>query len=588
MSVPTPVVSLLVLATLAVSVGYVAFGVRTLRTRSGRGVKTLGGFAILWGIGNGLTNAMDLYLSAAFGVLTQAQFSTAQFPQWFELVLAFGTFLSILSITVAPFVWTAFVLDYTTQLRPRHRRLYTGAVAVVTLFVVLFTAPSILSVLGVQLGLVDGFLFLTGLVVVGSQVGVAGAGVAQLYKSSQRHDVFGSAEVLAVAAPLLLLFNNAANNFGFYGEFLRLYAVYISLHVLGIVGLVMAVERYDLFDQLPAATEIGRDTAMESVDLGIVVLDERDRIADMNEVAKTMFDTHGRTVIGTDYRDIHPSLAEIGLSAEQRRTIRIPETGRVLEADTTTMTDRDGRPLGAAVAFYDITEQKRRQERIQVLNRVLRHNLRNELTGARGYTRLLADDPDDAAEFVEQITEHHDRLISMGDKAQRIERMLELDRDAADPTPLSEIVRDSVAEVDSDTDVAIGSGRFTVSVPEAYSLRINPAILQMVLVELLENAVQHGDDPEIEISFREVDDTLVVTDTGPGIPDIEIEVLRTETETPTKHGQGLGLWLIKWGVDRLGGSIDIEADHSGTRVEIEIPTAHFVSRSAEPVPSGPR
>lgn len=588
MSVPTSVVSLLVLATLAVSVGYVAFGVRTLRTRSGRGVKTLGGFAILWGIGNGLTNAMDLYLSAAFGVLTQAQFSTAQFPQWFELVLAFGTFLSILSITVAPFVWTAFVLDYTTQLRPRHRRLYTGAVAVVTLFVVLFTAPSILSVLGVQLGLVDGFLFLTGLVVVGSQVGVAGAGVAQLYKSSQRHDVFGSAEVLAVAAPLLLLFNNAANNFGFYGEFLRLYAVYISLHVLGIVGLVMAVERYDLFDQLPAATEIGRDTAMESVDLGIVVLDERDRIADMNEVAKTMFDTHGRTVIGTDYRDIHPSLAEIGLSAEQRRTIRIPETGRVLEADTTTMTDRDGRPLGAAVAFYDITEQKRRQERIQVLNRVLRHNLRNELTGARGYTRLLADDPDDAAEFVEQITEHHDRLISMGDKAQRIERMLELDRDAADPTPLSEIVRDSVAEVDSDTDVAIGSGRFTVSVPEAYSLRINPAILQMVLVELLENAVQHGDDPEIEISFREVDDTLVVTDTGPGIPDIEIEVLRTETETPTKHGQGLGLWLIKWGVDRLGGSIDIEADHSGTRVEIEIPTAHFVSRSAEPVPSGPR
>ncbi|WP_181692239.1 sensor histidine kinase [Natronomonas sp. LN261] len=588
MSVPTSVVSLLVLATLAVSVGYVAFGVRTLRTRSGRGVKTLGGFAILWGIGNGLTNAMDLYLSAAFGVLTQAQFSTAQFPQWFELVLAFGTFLSILSITVAPFVWTAFVLDYTTQLRPRHRRLYTGAVAVVTLFVVLFTAPSILSVLGVQLGLVDGFLFLTGLVVVGSQVGVAGAGVAQLYKSSQRHDVFGSAEVLAVAAPLLLLFNNAANNFGFYGEFLRLYAVYISLHVLGIVGLVMAVERYDLFDQLPAATEIGRDTAMESVDLGIVVLDERDRIADMNEVAKTMFDTHDRTVIGTDYRDIHPSLAEIGLSAEQRRTIRIPETGRVLEADTTTMTDRDGRPLGAAVAFYDITEQKRRQERIQVLNRVLRHNLRNELTGARGYTRLLADDPDDAAEFVEQITEHHDRLISMGDKAQRIERMLELDRDAADPTPLSEIVRDSVAEVDSDTDVAIGSGRFTVSVPEAYSLRINPAILQMVLVELLENAVQHGDDPEIEISFREVDDTLVVTDTGPGIPDIEIEVLRTETETPTKHGQGLGLWLIKWGVDRLGGSIDIEADHSGTRVEIEIPAAHFVSRSAEPVPSGPR
>ena len=154
MSVPTPVVSLLVLATLAVSVGYVMFGVRTLRTHSGRGVRMLGGFAILWGVGNGLTNSMDLYLSAAFGVVTQAQFSATAFPQWFELLLAFGTFLSILSITIAPFVWTAFVLNYTTQLRPRHRRLYAGAVAVVTLFVVLFTAPSLLSVLGIQVGLV--------------------------------------------------------------------------------------------------------------------------------------------------------------------------------------------------------------------------------------------------------------------------------------------------------------------------------------------------------------------------------------------------------------------------------------------------
>jgi signal transduction histidine kinase len=577
MSVPTPVVSLLVLATLAVSVGYVMFGVRTLRTHSGRGVRMLGGFAILWGVGNGLTNSMDLYLSAAFGVVTQAQFSATAFPQWFELLLAFGTFLSILSITIAPFVWTAFVLNYTTQLRPRHRRLYAGAVAVVTLFVVLFTAPSLLSVLGIQVGLVDGFLFLTGLIVIGSQIGVAGAGVAQLYKSSQRHDVFGSAEVLGVATPLLLLFNNAANNFGLYEESLWLYSVYLTLHVLGIVGLVTVVERYDLFDQLPAATEIGRDTAMEAVDLGIVVLDERDRIADMNEVAETMFNTHDRTVTGTDYRDIHPSLADTDLPVEQRRTVEIPETGRVLEADTTTMTDTGGHPLGAAVAFYDITEQKRREERIQVLNRVLRHNLRNELTGARGYTELLANDPDDAAVFAAQVTNHHDRLISIGDKAQRIERMLELDRDAADPTPLSDIVGDSITEVNTGDGGTIDPERITTSVPAAYSFRPNPAIIQMVLVELLENAVQHGETPDIEVGFRESDHTLVVTDTGPGIPDIEVEVLRTETETPTKHGQGLGLWLIKWGVDRLGGSVGIEADSSGTRVEIALPAAHFVS-----------
>lgn len=579
MSVQTPAVSLLILATLAVSAGYVAFGVRTLRARAGRGVKTLGWFAILWGIGNGLTNAMDLYLSASLGIVTQAQFSTAALPRWFEVSLAVGTFLSILSITVAPFVWTAFVLNYTTQLRPRHRRLYAGAVAVVTLFVILFTAPSLLEVLGVRAPLVDGFLFLTGLVVVGSQIGVAGAGVAQLYKSSQRYAPSEPAEVLAVAAPLLLLFNNAANNFGLYGEFLRLYAVYFSLHGFGIVGFVAAIKRYDIFAQLPAATEIGRDTAMESIDLGIVVLDELDRIADINESARAMFGTQDGTVVGTDYRNVHPSLADADLSAEQVHTIKIPETGRVIEADTTAMTDRYDRPLGAAVAFYDITEQKRRQERIQVLNRVLRHNLRNELTGARGYAQLLAAEPENAAEFAERITEHHDRLTSMGDKAQRIERMLELDRDATGSTPVSEIVSDSISAVNTGGDGTIDPGRVTTSIPDVSLTRVNPAILQMVLVELLENAIQHAEDPEIGIRFRESDHALVVTDTGPGIPDIEIEVLRTETETPTKHGQGLGLWLIKWGVDRLGGSVDIDADSSGTRVEVVLPAAHFVRAS---------
>jgi signal transduction histidine kinase len=164
----------------------------------------------------------------------------------------------------------------------------------------------------------------------------------------------------------------------------------------------------------------------------------------------------------------------------------------------------------------------------------------------------------------------------MGEKAQRIERMLELDRDATGSTPVSEIVSDSISAVNTGTDVTIDPGRVTTSIPDVALTRVNPAILQMVLVELLENAIEHAEDPEIGVRFRESDHALVVTDTGPGIPEIEIETLRTATETPTKHGQGLGLWLIKWGVDRLGGSVDIDADSSGTRVEVALPAAHFV------------
>jgi len=308
------------------SVAGVRRGFYTLWTRGGRGVRTLGGFAVLWGLGNGFTNAMDLYLSAALGIVTQTQFVTTSFPQRLELVLAVGTLFSVLLITVAPFAWTAFALNYTTRLQPRHRRLYAGAVGIVTVFVVIFTGPSILNVIGIDVGPADGFLFLTGLVVVGSQIGVAGAGVAQLYRSAQRHRVFDSVEALTVSAPLLLLFNNAANNFGLYGTFLWLYSAYFILHLVGLVGLVVAIEWYDLFDQLPAASAIGRDTAMDTVELGIMVTDRQGRITDLNETAKSMFDV-GDGAIGTSYRELHASMADVDLTDEGRRTLGIPESG---------------------------------------------------------------------------------------------------------------------------------------------------------------------------------------------------------------------------------------------------------------------
>jgi signal transduction histidine kinase len=567
----------LIAGALSLSVGYVVVGVYTLYAYKGRGVRALGSFAILWGTGNGITNATDLYLHAHFGITTPQQLSAIEFSQQFGFVLAVGTALSLLLTTVAPFVWVAFVLNYTTQLQPRHRKLYAGVVVIVTGFVLLFTGPSVLQVLGFEFGIANTFLFLTGLVVVGSQIGVAGAGVAQMYKASQRHQQFGTVEGLAVAMPLLVLFNNAANNFGLYSHYLSIYSVFLSLHLVGLAGFVAATERYGLLEQLPVANTVARDTAIDTVDVGIIVLDNEDRVADLNGTAKSLLGAESDPKIGLPYQRLHPSFVDTDLPAEGRRTIDFPETGQVIEADTTITTDRYDRPLGAAIALYDITDKKRREERIQVLNRVLRHNLRNELTGAKGYTRLLATTPDDASELASQVDTHLDELLEIGSKAQQIEQMLEADRDIPEPAPLRKVATDSIATVRSDADSELSPEQVTVSIPEKYSLSVNPAILKAVLTELIENAVQHGDHPEIEVEFREADNAIVVTDTGPGIPEIEIEVLEVEEETPLKHGQGLGLWLIKWGVDRLGGTIDIETSDAGTEVMIELPAAHLTT-----------
>jgi hypothetical protein len=317
-------VAYLIGGSLVISIAYIVLGGYVLRAYDGRGVRALGGFAVLWGLGNGIFNATDLYLHVSLGITTQQQYATAGFSQTFELFLAVETVLSVLLTTVAPFVWVAFVLNYTTQLQPKHRRVYTGIVVLVTGLVLLLTGPSVLNTLGLNVEVANAFLFLTGLVVIGSQIGVAGAGVAQMYKTSQQYQQISTVEALAVAAPLLVLFNNAANNLGLYNRFVSIYSVYFVLHIVGLIGFSVATERYDLLGQLPVANTVARDTAIDTVDVGIVVLDTEDRVVDLNETAESLINTNGTGRIGQPYREVHASFADVDLSSAGRRVIGFP------------------------------------------------------------------------------------------------------------------------------------------------------------------------------------------------------------------------------------------------------------------------
>lgn len=122
---------------------------------------------------------------------------------------------------------------------------------------------------------------------------------------------------------------------------------------------------------------------------------------------------------------------------------------------------------------------------------------------------------------------------------------------------------------DSDHEEAV---RTTESVSDTV-VQINPAVIESVIEEVLDNAVRHGNNVTVTVSYDPATTTLTVADDGPGIPDHEITVLENAQETDLQHGSGLGLWLIKWGVDSFGGSVSFETDTRGTTVQIELPAA---------------
>jgi len=226
--------------------------------------------------------------------------------------------------------------------------------------------------------------------------------------------------------------------------------------------------------------------------------------------------------------------------------------------------------VGAQVMVRDASDRRQREGLISVINRVLRHNVRNKLTVINGYAELLAADLDgDAASKATQIVEAADRLLDLSESARRIEANRELSPEL-ETVDLAPILRESLDQLET----RYPSASVTAEMPETAVATTLPRI-ETALWELLENAAIHGGDaPTISLSVTETDDRLRITirDDGPGLPEDERRVLATGDEDPLVHGQGLGLWLTYWIITTLNGEISVPKTTAGTTVEILLPT----------------
>ncbi|WP_152420754.1 sensor histidine kinase [Haloferax sulfurifontis] len=221
----------------------------------------------------------------------------------------------------------------------------------------------------------------------------------------------------------------------------------------------------------------------------------------------------------------------------------------------------------------DITEQKRWERLFEVLNRVLRHNLRNDMGVISGRSGFLVDgDQSDPAQFGKMVKRKSDDLIELSEQARKLEQIARRDAEPTrvDPnsliTNVIESYRDEYPEMTFDvsiqTDRDICAGR---EIEDAIS-------------ELIENAAKHNTatEPRVTIGLRDDGESLLLSieDNGPGINEMEANVISKGEETALEHGSGLGLWLVNWIVTRYGGSFQIEPSddpENGTRALVRVP-----------------
>lgn len=222
----------------------------------------------------------------------------------------------------------------------------------------------------------------------------------------------------------------------------------------------------------------------------------------------------------------------------------------------------------------DITERKERQQQLELVDRVLRHNVRNDMSVIRGKARIIRDNASGKhAEMAEQIVETSDQLI---DTAETERSMAQLLTDSADPIALD--VSPLLQQITKDIRMDFPEATVTIECPDDVTMRAAPQFRQAI-EELLTNAIMHNpdDSPEAEITVSEDEERvrIDIADSGPRIPAMEQDVLLGDKQrTPLNHGSGLGLWFVQLLVSRSGGSIGFaENSPTGNIVTLELPTA---------------
>lgn len=360
--------------------------------------------------------------------------------------------------------------------------------------------------------------------------------------------------------------------------------------LVGAGASVALVGPFPLFERVPAAANVGPKTIVEELSDLVVVTDGDGSVVEINQTARRTLDVTAASVLGADVEELlHTSVTD--LQATDRIELESDDGRTLFEPAVSRLTDQHDHLLGYAVVLRDVTARTTRKQHLEVFNRVLRHNLRNDMTVVNGHAEMIASRAEDDAivDSAESILQTGRELTSLAQTVRETEGTLNVDEPTDGETRLAPLVADVLAAATSDRDRPTCRS----DVPDGVVVEARKRPLRLALSHLVENAIEHNDNesPTVRISAEyDRDETyplrVSIADDGPGIPELELQTIEAGVETPLQHSTGIGLWIVRWVVTVLGGKLEFsERPSRGTIVSIHLPAAHETRPAAESLPA---
>ncbi|GAA0294466.1 PAS domain-containing protein [Halarchaeum salinum] len=238
------------------------------------------------------------------------------------------------------------------------------------------------------------------------------------------------------------------------------------------------------------------------------------------------------------------------------------------QLDVVPIRDDDGDITHYLGFQQDVTQRKRRELRLSVLNRVLRHNFRNKMTVIRGYAERI-ETGESAPEDAEKIRRAADELLQIGTQMYEFDTLVadgEAEDEVFDVIPLVRSEVDALRKHVPNSDIA-------TDLPEHAVITSHPSLRAALrgFFSLFEDDAT----VKLDIAIHEQNDRvrLTVTDRSDVLSRHDIEIVARDTETPLEHLDRLEPWLLRWAVEQSSGEFGVETAHQYPTVTMHLNAA---------------
>src|SRR5215212_10259168 len=320
---------------------------------------------------------------------------------------------------------------------------------------------------------------------------------------------------------------------------------------------------------------------------GIFLVDGDGTIGLWNRAAAAVTGLEPEGVLGRPAHEAVPGWSEVearvpiaegGYSARSV-TLPVDAGGRDLWLSFVAVRGADG----VVYTFRDLTGERRLDEEKTDFIATVSHELRTPMAAVYGAAQtLLRRDvelaPDQRQRLLEMIATQAARLTQITEEvllATRIDRGdVRVERERVD---VVELVRSTVEAMKPQLEPATVDVEVGAAAGEAAGDRDR---IEQVLVNLVDNAVKYGDGRRVVVAVGGSTSgvQISVSDTGPGIPQGDLERIFEKfyrgdpNLTTAPGGTGLGLYIARELVERMGGRIDVRSEAAaGTTFVVELP-----------------